>query len=660
MNYRITINLKEPIKDYDVFFMLESEANKNTQLKYNDDAFITLSNNNDYYLTLLAHTFVNFEFNQNKMSQFVSEYADLCHLKVKSINIEQLTFDQFSQQVEFTKSFNKHTNFLDVSIDKFISTIPDYEFHYMQYSEYFVDQNIKANSPMFKHSFNTELKRIKQTKSDRFVGHPIHYKIFGDIYNDALTCAKNLTQKLFNQHRLIYPYLVSFKLHHDPADLTKVNLQGIDLVEGGACFFDLSDSIYEEYNNAQMEDYLRMLANLLLMNRHQILFIIYSNNKDGRIIRLLDQYLFEIKFCVLTENLISYKDALEMVQENLEELKMDADLAFEVIKEDKTYFSQEVLSLFNIWYENYLNQNLFPQYQNLPRVAVEEAITGQISAMTELQAMIGLEQIKNLVTNYLDYQQAKVMYAQNGIQLPNVSQHMVFKGAPGTAKTSVARLIGKIMKEYRLLSVGEFYEVSRADLVDKYVGWTARNVRNIFRKAQGSILFIDEAYSLLDNKDNDHSFGDEAIAAIVQEMENRRNDIVVIFAGYPSEMDEFIKRNPGLSSRIGFHFDFKNYSNDELLQITEKIVHDAGFSITEEALQHIGQHLNTITSLPDFGNGRTMRTIVEKAILKHSVSMLSLSSYDKSLTVLYPEDFEINVFDQQNYLNFRTLKTGVH
>ena len=143
--------------------------------------------------------------------------------------------------------------------------------------------------------------------------------------------------------------------------------------------------------------------------------------------------------------------------------------------------------------------------------------------------------------------------------------HMVFTGNPGTAKTTVARLFAQIMKENGLLPVGDLIEVGRADLVGKYVGWTAPTVKAKFAAAKGSVLFIDEAYSLVDDKDG--LFGDEAINTIVQEMENQRDDTVVIFAGYPDKMEQFLKKNPGLRSRIAFHIPFEDYKPAELLDI---------------------------------------------------------------------------------------------
>ena len=165
--------------------------------------------------------------------------------------------------------------------------------------------------------------------------------------------------------------------------------------------------------------------------------------------------------------------------------------------------------------------------------------------------MIGLTKAKAVIAQALDYYKAQKLFREKGISLERPAMHMVFTGNPGTAKTTVARLFAQIMKENGLLPVGDLIEVGRADLVGKYVGWTAPTVKAKFAAAKGSVLFIDEAYSLVDDKDG--LFGDEAINTIVQEMENHRDDIVVIFAGYPDKMEQFLQKNPGLRSRIAFH-----------------------------------------------------------------------------------------------------------
>ena len=171
--------------------------------------------------------------------------------------------------------------------------------------------------------------------------------------------------------------------------------------------------------------------------------------------------------------------------------------------------------------------------------------------------MTGLNNVKSLADRILAFYRLEKKREKFGIESCDISRHMIFTGNPGCAKTTVARLIAEILSEEQILETGAFVECGRSDLVGRYVGWTAKCVKRKFREAKGGVLFIDEAYSLLDDS---HSFGDEAINTIVQEMENMRKEVIVIFAGYPVPMNDFLERNEGLNSRIAFHVSFDDYS----------------------------------------------------------------------------------------------------
>ena len=222
------------------------------------------------------------------------------------------------------------------------------------------------------------------------------------------------------------------------------------------------------------------------------------------------------------------------------------------------------------------------------------------------------------------------------------AMHMVFTGNPGTAKTSVARLFAKIMKENNLLSKGNLIEVGRGDLIGKYVGWTAPTIQKKFKEAKGSVLFIDEAYSLVDDRSG--SFGDEAINTIVQEMENHREDVIVIFAGYPDQMGVFLQKNPGLRSRIAFHIPFEDYSSDELCQIAGLIASKKGLKLTKEAERKLLDVFNMAKNISDFGNGRYARNVIEQAKISQATRLLS-KNFDlmtsEDITTLYAEDIEM-------------------
>ena len=232
--------------------------------------------------------------------------------------------------------------------------------------------------------------------------------------------------------------------------------------------------------------------------------------------------------------------------------------------------------------------------------------------------------------------------------------HMVFTGNPGTAKTTVARLFAEIMKDNGLLSKGNLYEVGRSDLVGKYVGWTAQIVKDKFRAARGSVLFIDEAYSLVEDKAG--MYGDEAINTIVQEMENNRDNMVVIFAGYPDKMEDFLQRNPGLRSRIAFHVPFEDYNADELTSIADLIAQNMGMHFDSAAHKKLHAILEEARTSSDFGNGRYVRNLVEQSQMEHASRLIHMNYEEVTseiMTTLCEQD--IPMPERKEYLPKRRI-----
>jgi SpoVK/Ycf46/Vps4 family AAA+-type ATPase len=227
--------------------------------------------------------------------------------------------------------------------------------------------------------------------------------------------------------------------------------------------------------------------------------------------------------------------------------------------------------------------------------------------------------------------------------------HMIFTGNPGTAKTTVARLFARIMRENGLLSKGHLVEVGRGDLVGKYVGWTAPTVQAKFKAAKGGVLFIDEAYSLVDDRDG--SYGDEAINTIVQEMENHREDVVVIFAGYPDKMESFLQKNPGLRSRIAFHVPFADYSTEELCEIARHIGRAKGMNIDDGAIGKLKILFDTARLQGDFGNGRYVRNVFEQAKMNQASRLMERdldTISDREISTITEEDIVIPLATKVN------------
>ena len=239
------------------------------------------------------------------------------------------------------------------------------------------------------------------------------------------------------------------------------------------------------------------------------------------------------------------------------------------------------------------------------------------SSSDMLAQLIGLKDVKEQVRKIAAFARMKKDMETLGRTSVPVALNMEFVGNPGTAKTTVARILAGIFKEIGILSSSQIVETGRADLVAGYIGQTAINVKSVFKRARGKLLFIDEAYSLA--SDSQRDFGYEAINTIVQEMENSRSDTVVVFAGYPEEMENFFSMNPGLRSRVPFRISFPDYSTDEMAQIVALEAQKRGFSLCPRALEKAVSLCGEAKHRSDAGNGRFCRNLVENAILGYAL-----------------------------------------
>ncbi|MDX3236845.1 right-handed parallel beta-helix repeat-containing protein [Streptomyces sp. ME03-5709C] len=258
--------------------------------------------------------------------------------------------------------------------------------------------------------------------------------------------------------------------------------------------------------------------------------------------------------------------------------------------------------------------------------------------LAELDALVGLENVKREVRSLIDVIAVGRRRREAGLKAPSPRRHLVFTGSPGTGKTTVARLYGEILATLGVLERGHLVEVARVDLVGEHIGSTAIRTQEAFERARGGVLFIDEAYALAP-EDSGRDFGREAIDTLVKLMEDHRDAVVVIVAGYTAEMEHFLSANPGVASRFSRTITFDDYTPVELLRIVRAQAEEHEYQLSEDAGEALYKYFTAIPKGPAFGNGRTARQTFEAMIERHAGRLARISEPShEELQLLYPED----------------------
>lgn len=259
--------------------------------------------------------------------------------------------------------------------------------------------------------------------------------------------------------------------------------------------------------------------------------------------------------------------------------------------------------------------------------------------MEELNGLVGLEHVKEDVKSLMNFIRVSQMRQERGMKVPSISYHLVFTGNPGTGKTTVARLVAQLYYQMGILQEGQLVETDRSSLVAGYLGQTAIKTQKVIQQAMGGVLFIDEAYSLAN--DEQDSYGKEAIETILKAMEDHRNELVVIVAGYTDLMHKFIDSNPGLSSRFNKYFEFPDYDGKDLTDIFIRFCETNGYIVAEGVLQQIEECFSDMyeNRTENFGNARTVRNIFEKTINIQANRIAAMENVsDQDLETLTRED----------------------
>lgn len=267
--------------------------------------------------------------------------------------------------------------------------------------------------------------------------------------------------------------------------------------------------------------------------------------------------------------------------------------------------------------------------------------------LDDLNALVGLERVKNTVHDLIVYQKVQNLRKERKLHSKMNTLHLAFTGNPGTGKTTVARIVGRIYKKIGLLSKGHFNEVSRTDLIAGYQGQTALKVRKVIDQAKGGVLFIDEAYSITEN-DHSDSYGRECLTELTKALEDYRDDLVVIVAGYTEPMNKFFESNPGLKSRFNTFIEFDDFSAVEMKNILLSMCRDNDYVLNNEVSEKIHKYLEqqVLSKDDNFANGRLVRNLYDDLVMNHARRVIKIynpSSDDLSIIKAVDFKFDCNI-----------------
>ena len=284
-------------------------------------------------------------------------------------------------------------------------------------------------------------------------------------------------------------------------------------------------------------------------------------------------------------------------------------------------------------FNNYQNELIkYISFNNeLPIIKTNKSID---EVFSELDELVGLDKVKKVLRELVDLISLKDK-TKDKLNISNVNLHMVFLGNPGTGKTTIARMVASILYNLGYIKENKLIEVSSKDLVAEYVGQTASKTASVIEKSLNGVLFIDEAYTLAVR--NSNSYNDEAIATLIQAMENYRDKLVVIFAGYTKEMQAFLDSNSGIVSRIGYTLEFDDYTTNELIKIFKNMTTKSGFMVEDSAIEYLRTIIDENRNIKNFGNARFVRNIYEKTIIKHA-SRVKNNKQKKILITITKDD----------------------
>jgi hypothetical protein len=589
------------------------------------------------------------------IGNLIGKYAGMTRLELGKTEIEEASFHNIFSYLSQADN-NGYIDDCDAVLEHFEIECLGRCCH-MAYDEVMADEVSEkealiegAKNDLVGDTLIPEIERIYKGKAkSRADGHPVHYMV--NVRDDDDDKKKQIYSRLISalyQNKRVKSRRYVLIDWGDSSPLPSIGWEALyKSCAGGTIVIDWHGGTGRVGMFAESSgiENISAICRMALEHRNDVLTVILLNADNSEAKNaFIDEFASRgsISMVELKEDIVFADSARDYLKKLASEKKIrpDKKLTGMVSDEGKGYTAANLNKIFDAWYGEKLKTNIYPQYKDTAAVADQvrkEEPKGR--AIDKLNSLIGLAEAKQTIEKALNYYKMQKLYKDRGMTSKRPAMHMVFTGNPGTAKTTVARLFAQIMKDNGLLSKGDLYEVGRADLVGQYVGHTAPLVKKRFKEAEGSVLFIDEAYSLVDDRDG--MYGDEAISTIVQEMENNRDNMVVIFAGYPDKMEKFMQKNPGLRSRIAFHVNFPDYATDDLCRIAELIAKDDGLYLAPEARAKLTGIFDSARKNDDFGNGRYVRNLIENAHMEQCNRLANMNVCDVTdddIRMLAPED----------------------
>lgn len=436
-------------------------------------------------------------------------------------------------------------------------------------------------------------------------------------------------EEIFVETLSTFSYTKSAKMEEIALYKLETADQVSELYDSNGIIFLNSLSSLASYDEKFQDAFLNFLEGTITDNINKVITVIIGRDKleisniFAKKARMLDKY-FEFKIEEIRPDI---QDVLREVKENLKG-------SFE--------FTDEInIKLLDYISNTYPKTDLdFPDYRNnlckyisfnkeIPSYEKDKTLD---EIFAELNELVGLQKVKKVLNDLVDLIELKKK-SDGDLNIKNVNLHMVFLGNPGTGKTTVARIIAEVLYNLKYIKQDKLIEVSSKDLVGEFVGQTAPKTMAVVEKALGGVLFIDEAYSLASDTGAGNSYNEEAIATLIQAMENYRDNLVVIFAGYTKEMQAFLNSNSGIVSRIGYTLEFDDYTPDELITIFKGMMKKSGFVVSDDAIEEVRKVIEEYRYTKNFGNARFIRNVYEKSIVKHAANTRNETSKEALKTI---------------------------